>query len=386
MIVWVILSRRESSPKGFWNSHSFGTTGFGVVVSTDAGWAILVLGVAGYGYAYWPQIQGLGRRRGPVVLNLHGSDSDVPRLSLGFYDKGDEDHCYIKVTNNGRTQRISVRAEVLEFRDPKKNLNPRIFHVPWESQGDSKQHTEIRKGDFANLLLATFHNENPKTLVLKIRKLGTPFCETQWSNDHSQRLRPAYHLLLRFHGDKGIESDFRVWVYPKTREGPLRVSTNDPGQYFIDSGENSEKQTVYATPADWRQLENDFKSIGSYSLRADWSKGQAGENWRICGDSPQFSSQFKALGRMAGNHVVRSKYCQKHIPREILQISDPVIRWLETTKVLTSDFRLRNNLVYEVDEDGNKSPIYSGHIPSVDKVAANLCLHLASLEDQEFNS
>jgi len=177
-------------------------------------------------------------------------------------------------------------------------------------------------------------------------------------------------------------------------ERRFRVRTNDKGRLFFEpfdaSAEHRESkpntQISTTTSADWRRLEVDFRSIGAYSLRADWSKGSVGEHWRVCGDSPQFSSPFEALSRMAGNQVTRSAYCQKHLTRELLQISDPLLRWLETIKYLTSDFKLNNNMVWEVDDAGSKSPIYNGHIPLVDKVSSNLCLHLASWEDQEVNS
>jgi len=211
----------------------------------------------------------LRERNHPIKLFPKALEaSEALRVSLEFYDKGDEDHCYIKVINNDSTQRLSVRGRVLEFRDPKKRLNPRIFHVPWESQGDSKQYTEIRNGDFANLLIATFHDEDPKKPELKIRKLGTLFCETQWSNDDSQRLRPAYRLLLQFHGNKGREADFSVWVYPETREGPLRVSYDPPDIHFPKSKTPDVELTPTAAIPDQRLTITNRGSYGEFFAKA----------------------------------------------------------------------------------------------------------------------
>jgi len=117
---------------------------------------------------------------------------------------------------------------------------------------------------------------------------------------------------------------------------------------------------------------------GRFDARLDYQWGAAGEYWRIAATaSPSYAQQFESLARIAGTKIVSVPTLGAD--ERVAQEADPVRRWYRCLVLHSGRFEQRT-FATQVDEDGNPAGnIYSGSIPALSDVSANLCLMMESI-------
>ncbi len=155
----------------------------------------------------------------------------VRRPQLDFeFPEGDDQRLFLVVANRGASRDFSVQARVRGAHICSGYRESR-YKVPWESGGHSKDHTLIESGRSANLSVAALHRDGSQ-VTMSLQGLSEHRFDHGY-DIHEVSDKPALKLELEFSG-QGLPETLRktFWISPETREGPLRLSENEPQTQF----------------------------------------------------------------------------------------------------------------------------------------------------------
>jgi hypothetical protein len=130
----------------------------------------------------------------------------------------------------------------------------------------------------------------------------------------------------------------------------------------------------------WLEFEDRFRKIAAplKYLRIDFQGGAAGEHWHVCGmPSSGLDRQFEALAELAGLALLES--AKTHAELQSLVTKEKVAKqiWFRALKELTNDFKIGPYFTPSSEESGGDAGIiFTGSIPNIGEVSANLCLML----------
>ena len=129
----------------------------------------------------------------------------------------------------------------------------------------------------------------------------------------------------------------------------------------------------------WLEFEERFRRSAKLTQyhRIDFQWGDAGEYWRLCGaPSNTHSHEFEALSELAGSALKKCADNHKELLPIVTLEKDPKHTWYRAIKELSGKFET-GQPARQVDKKGNfAGNIFSGTVPNIGDVSANLCLTL----------
>jgi hypothetical protein len=139
--------------------------------------------------------------------------------------------------------------------------------------------------------------------------------------------------------------------------------------------DEEEKERVKS--ADWQQLAAKFESTPE-QLRGTWNRygKPATEKWDVGGWTD--GDKCRALCRLAGAMLMRSRRVCRELPEEIRNIPDPMDRWLKFLAKLKPFDDYRSGV--EPLDDGTKSLVSVGVMNSVAQRSVAACIECAAME------
>ena len=127
---------------------------------------------------------------------------------------------------------------------------------------------------------------------------------------------------------------------------------------------------------EWTELRSEFEKLqpALKFARVDFQWGVAGTYYNVMGVTPQISSQFKLVCRIAG-----SKLCELptgSLNAELLNIQTPEYRWFEALRYYTTGFELGFYSEQKAEDSSQQSGyIFTGQLRFLAENSSTLCLN-----------
>ena len=209
---------------------------------------------------------------------------------------------------------------------------------------------------------------------------GDSFREHQWRAGVIWLLIATLYSLIGYHWPrikqrfplgKGERNKRKVGISAAAMSEHLAFER----QFLLQRLATEEKESVRSS--DWQQLAAKFESSPK-QLRATWNRYEkpAMEKWDIGGWTE--ADKCRALCRLAGAMLTRSRRVRHELPEEILESDDPMDRWLNFLKKLRGFDDYRSGV--ESLDDGSNSLVSVGVINSVTERSVAACIECAAKE------
>lgn len=129
---------------------------------------------------------------------------------------------------------------------------------------------------------------------------------------------------------------------------------------------------------DWLKLADDFQRISDSTVRADWGKTSAGEQWHVSGGTLPATRDCAALCRLAGAMLIASPKVSASLASSLRNVKDHTDRWLYYLKETSRTFEF--DLEGEEVIDGRHSTVIGGSIDRLADESRRACLACAAEE------